>query len=630
MGPSTPQQIGKVRIHYIRTPDGARPVYSDGAVEERLQRLFQGDSARPDAGPIASPTSWAEEYHLSPARHNLLKWYPFRREGSLLEIGAGCGALTGLFCDKVERVVALEYSPRRAGITALRFAGRPNLEIAVGGFQDFETAEQFDYVTIIGVLEYAAEFYGGRNPYESFLKRAAQLLRPGGHLLLAIENKIGLKYITGAAEDHTGRPFDSIYGYPYSQNVRTFNRTELAALLHAADFRQLDWYYPLPDYKLPHAVLSEAVHPTDTDPIWALSPATLPHLPRREILSEKLLGQTLAQAGLFGEFANSFLVIAAKDPVAEDARCLRFYGANYSRRPAYRTCVSIRLEKGAKKVVKIADNPQAEDFIRELPLRERLAQSFFASKAIVVTGELNGTEMSYPHLEYPSLKELIGQAMADDDSAGEQRLLDEYLRFVRDLPAHECVPDRFLREFEGTSAVSDRKLHCLDCAPVDCIPANIFVGPAGWHIIDSEWTLPFPMPVDFLIFRALHALMHDLQFYIQKRTSTTRPVVRLCGWRHPHYIPADWLDLLDHLEVPGKRLSQWEVGFQNMALLSPPSRRNFWFLLSRRKLTHVKIREVGCLSDLPYYVHRLRRRLAAFARRRKRRPALQPVLAPSS
>jgi SAM-dependent methyltransferase len=624
------QQTGKVRIHPIRSADAARPIYSDGEVEEKLRRMFAGEAARPESGQAPPCNSWAEEYHLSPVRHNLLKWYPFDRRGSLLEIGAGCGALTGLFCDRVSRVQALEYSPRRADITALRFAGRSNLDIIIGAFQDFETTEQFDYVTIIGVLEYAAEFYGGRTPYESFLKRAAQLLRPGGHLLLAIENKIGLKYITGAAEDHTGRPFDSIYNYPYSRNVRTFSRTELAALLHTADFHALDWYYPLPDYKLPHAVLSEAVHPGDTDSIWSLAPATMPHLPRREVLSEKLLGQTLAQAGLFAEFANSFLVIASKEAVAEDSRCLRFFGANHSRRPAYRTCVSIRLENGATKVVKIADNRQAEDFIRELPLRERLAQSFFAGRATVVTGELSGSEIAYPYLEYPTLKELIACATADDDPATEQRLIDQYLEFVRSLPSHECVPDKFLLEFAGVSAGPGRKLRCLDCAPADCIPANIFVGPDGWHIIDSEWTLPFPMPMDFLIFRAIHSLTYDLQFYIQKRASTRHPVVRLCGLRHPHYIPADWLDLLDQLQVSGKQLSQWEVGFQNIALLSAPSWRSLWFPLSRRKLTHVKIEEAARPSDLPFYAHRLRHRIAAVAHWRRPRPALQPTLSPSS
>ncbi len=630
MGLSAPQQIGKVRVYRLPTSDAARPVYSDGDIEETLQQMFQGDAARADSGQAAAYGSWAEEYHLSTVRHNLLKWYPFNHQGSLLEIGAGCGALTGLFCEKVSRVLALEYSPRRAGITALRHAGRSNLEIIVGGFQDFETTEQFDYVTIIGVLEYAAEFYGGRNPYESFLKRAHQLLRPGGHLLLAIENKIGLKYLTGAAEDHTGRAFDSIYNYPYSKNVRTFSRTELAALLGAADFRHLDWYYPLPDYKLPHAVLSDAVHPGNTDPIWALAPATIPHLPRREVLSEKLLGQTLAQAGLFSEFANSFLVIASKEAVTEEPRCLRFFGSNRSRRPAYRTCVSIRLNRGAKQVVKIADNRQAEDFINELPLREQLAQSFFAGKATVVAGALNGTEIVYPHLEYPTLKEMIARTLADDDAAGEQRLLDEYLSFVRGLPSHDCVPEEFLHEFTGATPTAGKVLRCLDCAPVDCIPANIFVGPEGWHIIDSEWTLPFPMPVDFLIFRAIHALTHDLQFYIQKRASSRHPVVRLCGMRHPHYIPADWFDLLNNLQVPGRQLSQWEVGFQNMALLSAPSRRSLWFPLTRRRLTHVKIKDAARLSDVPFYVHRLRRRLAALARLRRRRPALEPILTPAS
>jgi SAM-dependent methyltransferase len=623
MGLFAPRQVGNIRIRQIGATDSTRPVYSDGEIEDKLRRMFEGNSPRPE--PAISFPSWAEEYHLSPVRHNLLKWFPFDRQGSLLEIGAGCGALTGLFCEKVRRVLAVEYSPQRAWITALRYSGKSNLEMIVGGFQDFETSERFDYVTIIGVLEYAAEFYGGKNPYESFLKQAGQLLCPGGRLLLAIENKIGLKYITGAPEDHTGRTFDSIYNYPYSNKVRTFSKSELARLLHAAGYRSLDWYYPLPDYKFPHAVLSEAVNPTNADSIWALSPATMPHLRRREVLSERLFGQTLAQAGLFREFANSFLVVASQDEIQSGSRCLRFYGANHNRRPAYRTCVSVRLEDRQKRVIKTPDNQQAEDFIRDLASRERLAQSFFAGKAHVVAGEFDGTGMSYPCLEYPTLKELIAQTMAENDAGGEQHLLDEYLVFVRGLPSHGCIPDKFFQEFEGsTEADVHLPLRCLDYAPVDCIPSNIFVGPDGWHIIDSEWTLPFPMPMDFLIFRALHTLTHDLQHSIQKFASTQRPVVLISGFRHPHYTPANWLDLIDHLQVPGKRLARWEVGFQNMVLLSPPSLRNIWFPLSRRKRTHVKIQETERSSNLPFYMDRLRQRLAALAHRRRRPATFQP------
>ena len=39
-------------------------------------------------------------YALSPQRENLLEWYPFRKEGTLLQVGSDFGALTGLYARK--------------------------------------------------------------------------------------------------------------------------------------------------------------------------------------------------------------------------------------------------------------------------------------------------------------------------------------------------------------------------------------------------------------------------------------------------------------------------------------------------------------------------------------------------
>ena len=59
---------------------------------------------------------------------------------------------------------------------------------------------------LIGVLEYA-ELYvkpvAGESAFVTMLKRARECLKPGGAILLAIENRLGLKYFGGCAEDHT-------------------------------------------------------------------------------------------------------------------------------------------------------------------------------------------------------------------------------------------------------------------------------------------------------------------------------------------------------------------------------------------------------------------------------------------
>ena len=169
------ERIGKVLVRQILTNSKSNPVYSDGPVEKELYYGFKDNPNYGDIDNGYSFPSWAHEYHLSPVRRNLLEWFPFNPDGCALEVGAGCGALTGLLCRKLKHVTALEYSRQRASVIAQRHSTNSNLDVVVGGFQDFETQNRFDYITVIGVLEYAGKFYGGRNPYESFLSRSRKL-----------------------------------------------------------------------------------------------------------------------------------------------------------------------------------------------------------------------------------------------------------------------------------------------------------------------------------------------------------------------------------------------------------------------------------------------------------------------
>ena len=46
------------------------------------------------------------------------------------------------------------------------------------------------------------------------LRRIAGHLAPGGKLVIAIENRLGLKYWAGCTEDHVGKYFESLENYP--------------------------------------------------------------------------------------------------------------------------------------------------------------------------------------------------------------------------------------------------------------------------------------------------------------------------------------------------------------------------------------------------------------------------------
>lgn len=290
-------------------------LYTDGEdIEEDILTLVK---TRGDFTEIlAEETRWPILYHLSPERRNLLEWYPFSRTETLLEIGAGCGALTGLFCEKMKRVVAVELSRKRSEIIAQRCRDCRNLEIMVGNFDDMSFGEPFDYVTLVGVLEYARSFIRTDRPYHQLLHKVCSLLNSGGRLILAIENKYGLKYWAGAREDHIAEFFSGIEGYTNENTAHeTFSKSELTDLLTLSGFEHIDFYYPHPDYKIPFEIFSDHFLP---DIHQTLMEAPNFDRDRMSLFSEKRAFIGLIRNGVYDFFANSFLVIAAKRPSIEN------------------------------------------------------------------------------------------------------------------------------------------------------------------------------------------------------------------------------------------------------------------------------------------------------------------------
>ena len=221
------EKIGKVTLNldYYEGQD----FYSDGVIEEHLLELVKHHEPEEYQDIILKEKNWAVMYHLSQQRENILEWYPITKEDSVLEIGAGCGAISGVLAKKAGRVVANDLSKMRSSINAWKNKEAENLEIVVGNFNTVSDnlTETFDYVTLIGVIEYAKTYIQEEEPYRVFLDKINRHLKPNGKILMAIENKLGLKYFAGCKEDHVGRMFEGIEGYKNTSGVETFSKREL-------------------------------------------------------------------------------------------------------------------------------------------------------------------------------------------------------------------------------------------------------------------------------------------------------------------------------------------------------------------------------------------------------------------
>lgn len=274
----------------------------DTALENRLLEIVKSGKDAEEI--LLSETDGALLYQLSNIRKNLLSWYPFDKDSSVLEIGSDCGALTGLFCERAKRVVAVESSKTRSEINAYR-NDYDNLEIIAGTLDAIRFDEKFDCITLIGALDRADSLVSGDEPQKRLLQLALEHLNPDGVLIVAAMNKYGLKYWSGVKEEDGKSVFDD----PYDNKTPLLSRRGLEELLDSNGISNREVYYPVPDYKLPLYIYTDESLPERE----IINSETVEYTKENlKLFSERKVSDELLKDGMYPDFANSYLIIGRK------------------------------------------------------------------------------------------------------------------------------------------------------------------------------------------------------------------------------------------------------------------------------------------------------------------------------
>lgn len=238
---------------------------------------------------IAKGTPWREaaRLHLEASNPWLLRvvtersrtlWleqHPIPGGCRVLDVGAGWGQWAVPAAASAD-VVALEPNPARLAVMRAIAAqeGRAGRMRFVGAsLEDVEFPQaRFERVFCIGVLEWVPRFREGVEPLVAqagFLRRLRGLLAPDGECLIGIENRLGLKYLLGAPDDHTGLAGISVLEAPLAaqrhrdatgERLRVFTHTmeEYRGMLGASGFGAVEFFGAFPDYKVPQVILPVA------------------------------------------------------------------------------------------------------------------------------------------------------------------------------------------------------------------------------------------------------------------------------------------------------------------------------------------------------------------------------------
>jgi SAM-dependent methyltransferase len=462
----------KIFIH----PDRQHFEYSDG--DEQEEYLLEVITASNDLSTGSEELSskirdWNSQCHLSPKRANLLRPLAQHMKNSdVLEIGSGCGAISRYLGELGCNLVALEGSPRRATITAERCRDLPGVNVVCDNFEHFSINHTFDIIILIGVLEYSPLFIEGGNPVQSMLKKCKQILKPGGKIIIAIENKLGLKYFAGAPEDHTGHPFFGIENHYSDKTAITFGKQEIIGLLKESGFSENSFLYPFPDYKLPSMLVSEAGFRNPDFNVASLLLENFQYVQQlfySDTFNCSLAAHELAKNELLEDLSNSFLVIgSASDFPAPVIHQLAFsYSSNRSK-------------------------PYCKN------------QEFVADP---VSGKIKVTkEKTYKEVVNPS--EALEQVLEEEPYYHGNLLQEQLVRIIsrKNWTAEEL--DKWAdiyHSFLETVVSETEEGKKMEGRYVDLTPFNIIVSENGeLSAFDLEWKVNESLPADYIFFRGIY------------------------------------------------------------------------------------------------------------------------------
>jgi len=453
--------------------------YSDGDAEENY--ILQALKASKDVSCASNELSarmkdWPSEYHLSAARRNVLAPLKIKKGSTVLELGCGMGAITRYLGELGADVIALEGSPRRAAIARERCRDLSRVTVVCDNIKNFRSDQRFDIVTLIGVMEYSPKFIGGDAPVEECLRIAKQYLKPDGALVVAIENRLGLKYWNNCAEDHTGRMFDSVHDSYSPGTVATFGREELKNLLTAAGFGSAVFFFPFPDYKLPSVVVRESALQHRTIDFAGIigQPRSRDYSgqPHRHF-SERLAWRTLEKNGLIPHLAHSFLVVCAQSerehPLADNDWLVKIY--NSDRSACYRTETTIYQDtrSNAIRVSKEKLYAALPEHAGPLAFNRDVEQNY-------IHGSLLSDELLLLMQQPNPLPSLF-------------RKLKEYKNAVLRM---------------SSTIKPDIRPGMCPGELVDCTPFNLIRSKDGLlHYIDNEWIAKEEVPLNFVLLRGV-------------------------------------------------------------------------------------------------------------------------------
>lgn len=401
-------------------------------------------------------------------RANIVAWLPIEKGDRVLYIGQ-------------EDVIA-EKLREMSGDVTVRALG-----------SDFREAV-YDYIICIGermTVETAAAF--------------RQQLSEKGRMIFAAENTYGMKYLAGAKEEGSGTYFAALEGQETSLG---YTREELTALFDAAGFLCQEVYYPFPDYHFAMSIYSDDYLPKQGELIDQIGNFDQERL---VLFDEAKAMDTVIAQEKFQEFSNSYLIAAGirQESVRNDCgEKIAFVKFSNDRGKAHNIKTYITKSKDNQKhLLKAADSEEASEQITNMKKTYLALQDLYRDSRFLINAyreREHGAELEF--LEGYTMEEELDRLL---ESGRKEEAAEKMLEVFSEM--RKC---RGMQEFQMTEEFREvfgepklpEGLSAAAVNDIDMIMPNILLKEQEdtWTVIDYEWSFHFPVPMNYIVYRAIH------------------------------------------------------------------------------------------------------------------------------
>ncbi len=411
----------------------------------------------------------AEVFETSDLRGNCIAWLPIKAENTVLYVGSENDVAAKKLMELSKHVDCVENVNESDG----------------GAF--------YDYLISLG------------NADSNSMAAYCAHIKKDGKLVLAAENAYGMKYFAGVREIGSKEYFGAIEALAGAQG---YTKEELQRNLQEAGFVWMDFYYPFPDYHFTMSLYSDDYLPKQGELIDQIGNFDAERL---ILFDETKAMNAVISRGKFAEFSNSYLVVAGKTDAAHvvnaDNETISYvkFSNDRGKKHNIRTYIT-KSADGKSHLLKVSDGSKAEAQIENLAKTEEVLQELYADSRFAINKcqkRDDGVELEFlkGHTMEEELDSLLEQGRHEDAVA---KMLEVFAEITSCKNMHEFQMTEQFRQVFGEPQLPEG-LMAVPVGDIDMIMPNILIGEDGqWTIIDYEWSFHFPVPVNYIIYRAIH------------------------------------------------------------------------------------------------------------------------------